>query len=218
MAAIPLIVEGPAKTVVDTEPAFHEAGGREGEVIFIRPLDRTQLYDPESQDSNTTYDLRVGPRYRHPREEKETPLFHDMAIRISPGASVIIETEEYVELPRKMFGLIIPKVTLLQRGLSNTSSKVDPGYPGHLQVTVFNLGNTTEELKRLDKFCALCIFQVSGGAKLYEKGEQRTLSQPKDKFLKRLANSYQRYGGSPVSTLAFITSIISLIAALLRIF
>ena len=114
MAVIPLIVEGPGKTVVDTEPAFSEAAGRDGGVIFIRNLDRTQLYDPESLDSNATYDLRVGPRYRHPREEKETPLFNDGIIRISPGASVIIETEEYVELSRKMFGIIIPKVTLLR--------------------------------------------------------------------------------------------------------
>jgi len=178
MAVIPLIAEGPAKTVVDTEAAFAEAHGREGGVIFIRPLDRTQLSDPESLDSNVTYDLRVGPKYRNPRETKETPLPEDSIIKIAPGASVIVETEENLELPRKMFGIIIPKVKLLQMGLSNTSSKVDPGYGGPLQVTVFNLGKKTSELKRLQKFCALCILQVGDGATLYEKGQQRNLSQP----------------------------------------
>lgn len=103
---------------------------------------------------------------RHDLRDKEEIIFH-------PGSAVIVETEESVRLPKTRFACVVPKVELLKKGLSNTMSKVDPGYNGHLLITIFNLGKKTETLRWHDTFCSLCFFQVDGDVNLYRKGEKR---------------------------------------------
>jgi dCTP deaminase len=161
MSVIPLVRE---HTIVQTEDAFNHAGGDNGNAMWIQNLDPLQLL---AKASNVSYDLRVGPEYKDHREVGRKNLPKGSEISLLPGAAVIIETEEKVRLPKSMFGYIVPKVSLLQRGLSNTISKVDPGYDGHLLVTVFNLGKEIVPLKRSDHFCALTLHQVLDGANLY---------------------------------------------------
>jgi hypothetical protein len=67
----------------------------------------------------------------------------------------------------------VPKVRLLQKGISNTSSKIDPGYDGLLLVTLFNLGKKPVTLKRGEKFCSLYVIEVGKGVIPYDKPEQK---------------------------------------------
>ena len=94
-----------------------------------------------------------------------------------PGKALIIQTEEFIHLPRNMYATIAPKVTLLENGLSTTFSKVDPGYNGHLLITLFNLGKRTVTIDRGDRFCAMTVFEVRPGARLYQKGAKQITSQ-----------------------------------------
>ncbi len=168
MAVIPLILDGETRTVVKNKEDFEKlCGGREGHTVLITDLDDTQFAD--SRDSNVTYDLRVGPKYRDHRGTHVYDLGEKGEILLRPGGAVIIQTEEQLCVPRTMFGQIVPKVTLLQKGISNTSSKVDPGYTGPLLITVFNLGKRSEPLRRKDRLCTLCFFKVGDGARLYNK-------------------------------------------------
>jgi hypothetical protein len=58
----------------------------------------------------------------------------------------------------------------LQEGIWNVPTKVDPGYPGPLHITVANLGKKTAKLKRGDAFCALVLFSVGKGVRPYKDG------------------------------------------------
>jgi dCTP deaminase len=82
---------------------------------------------------------------------------------------VIIQTEEQVQFPLALFGQILPRVTLLARGIANTPSKIDPGYNGHLLITTFNHGKRMEKLRRGERFCSLHLLTVEGGAKPFNK-------------------------------------------------
>lgn len=179
MSVIPLILEGTQRTVVETAEDFGNLGGYEGQALWIQNLDTTQL--SSQQDSNVTYDLRVGRLYRDHRDTSPTELRDREAIDVAPGVAMIIETEEHITVPRSLFGQIVPRVSLLQKGLSNTSSKVDPGYSGHLLVTVFNLGKQGVPLRRSEGFCSICFFQVRAGARLYAGGEKRIREMPAEK-------------------------------------
>jgi deoxycytidine triphosphate deaminase len=161
MSVIPLIRQD---TIVETEAAFNLAGGDNGHAMWIQNLDPLQL---NAAGSNVSYDLRVGAEYKDHREPGRKDLPAGSDIPLLPGAAVIIETEESVRLPRSMFGYIVPKVSLLQKGLSNTISKVDPGYNGRLLVTLFNLGKQIEKIERKQPFCSLTLHQVLEGATLY---------------------------------------------------
>ena len=122
MSVIPFVLNGDDKTVVESRREYEQAGGLEGDVIFIQNLDHGQILDTRS--SNATYDLRVGTEYKGHRDAGKTDLLDGENISLEPGAAVIIETMELVQFPKSRFGHIVPKVTLLQNGISNTSSKI----------------------------------------------------------------------------------------------
>lgn len=177
MSVIPLTTDGPNRTVVQKQDDFD----LEGDAVLIAGIDVSQLN--EERSSNVSYDLRIGKKCRDHRKDDPNEIPDDASVKLSPGSALIIQTEEYVHFPRSLFGIIAPKVKLLEKGLSTTFSKVDPGYNGHLLITLFNLGQTVRELKRGDPFCALTLFEVSAGARLYGKGPQqitaRNVKQPR---------------------------------------
>ncbi|MBW4579482.1 MAG: hypothetical protein KME42_07905 [Tildeniella nuda ZEHNDER 1965/U140] len=171
MSVIPFILADDGRTVVESRQDFDDAGGISGKVIYIQNLDRDQIVNTSS--SNASYDLRVGNEYRDHRDFNKTDLSDGNEICLQPGSAVIIETAEFVQFPKFRFGHIVPKVSLLQDGLSNTSSKVDPGYCGKLSITVFNLGKRTIALKKGQKFCTLYVLDVQGGVIPYNKEPKR---------------------------------------------
>ena len=147
--------------------------------MLVFNLDESQLVDTET--SNVSYDLRVGSEYKGHREAEKTELPDDGVLILRPGNAVLIQTEEVLFLPRSLFGYVVPKVTLLQKGISNTLSKVDPGYNGPLVVTLFNLGKKDLPLKRRERFCSIVIHTVAGGALLYNRPGKRisgTVQEP----------------------------------------
>lgn len=180
MSVIPLTVEGTYPTVVQNQEHFDI----EGRAVLITGLDIDQLN--RSTESNVTYDLRVGRQYRDHREREIREIPDRGVITLPPGSAFVIQTEEAVHLPRTMYGIIAPKVSLLQLGLSTTFSKVDPGYPGPLLITLFNLGQTTVTLHRAEPFCGITFLTVEPGARLYQKGAKQlpatAAKQPRQKL------------------------------------
>jgi dCTP deaminase len=174
MSIVPLKL---GESVVDSQDKFQASGGFEGNTLLVFNLDNPQMSD---KSSNVSYDLRVGSEYRGHRDAEKTELPDNGVIVVRPGNAVLIQSEEIVFLPRKLFGYVVPKVTLLQKGITNTLSKVDPGYNGPLIVTLFNLGKTDQELRRREPFCSLVLHTVAEGASLYNKGGKRITGNPRE--------------------------------------
>ncbi|RAM53198.1 MAG: hypothetical protein C6Y22_01870 [Hapalosiphonaceae cyanobacterium JJU2] len=181
MSVIPFILGTTNRTIVETRKEYEDAGGLDGDVIFIQNLDRDQMLDTKS--SNASYDLRVGDEYRDHRDSGKTDLLDNGKICLQPGSAIIIETAESVQFPKSRFGHIVPKVSLLQDGLSNTSSKIDPGYEGKLLITVFNLGKRTICLKKGQTFCTLYVLSIQGDIIPYKKGNQRIYGNSRRGFI-----------------------------------
>jgi dCTP deaminase len=214
MSVFPLISSGHDRNVVDSDQAFQDAGGLEGKTLLIKNLDQDQLSSPAaSEDSNTSYDLRVGQEYRDHRDIGKSELPKGQELKLLPGAAIVIETEESVQLPRSMFGHIVPKVSLLQKGISNTCSKVDPGYHGHLLVTIFNLGKKEVSFKRGERFCSLYILDVKPGARAYSKDGKRIPGTAKGHRLQKTLD-WLEANGAIVQT---INAIFSIVAVLISI-
>lgn len=167
MGIVPLIIEGEGKNVVDNLDEFKI----DGNAILILNRDENQLREPN--ETNISYDLRIGGRYRDYRDREPTTLRDGGEIILSPQSAVIIETEEDIQLPRTLFGYVQPKVSILQNGMSNISSKVDPGYRGHLLVPLFNLGSQTQKLKKGAKFCSLHLAKIDGNVRVRNKNPQQ---------------------------------------------
>lgn len=182
MSIVPLKL---GESVVDTQDAFQKASGFEGDAVLIFNLDQSQL---SGASSNVSYDLRVGSEYRGHHDAEKTELPDDGVLVLHPGNAVLIQSEEVVFLPRKRFGYVVPKVTLLQQGITNTLSKIDPGYNGPLIVTLFNLGKADLRLKRRDHFCSIVVHTVADGAILYNKPGKRITGNPREPWWPRAKN------------------------------
>lgn len=176
--------------------------------MIIRPLDREQLTAVGA--ANVSYDLRVGLHYRDHRDRNPSELPEQGEIKLSPGSAVIIESRETIRFPATRYGIIVPRVSLLQQGLSNTMSKVDPGYHGKLLITVFNLGRKPVIIKRDDRFCSLTIFSVGEGSRPYIGDPKHLRGDPGGSWGRRVRYWIDRNAG----ILAIISMILGAIATL----
>lgn len=215
MSIIPLIIEGKNRNVVESRIEFENAGGLDGKVILIQELDRDQLLSPTN--TNASYDLRVGCEYRDHRDVGKRDIPQDGIVELLPGTAVIIESEEVVHFPKSAFGHIVPKVSLLQKGISNTSSKVDPGYNGKLLITIFNLGKKTIQLRRGEHFCTLYILQVLEGVRPYDKPSKRIVGEAKKQTWQRLRDLVE-INSAFVMVVLIITTLILTIVQIVQFF
>lgn len=179
MSIVPLVN---GQSFVTSQEEFAIGDGVLGKRVLIGRFDHEQL---SGRGANVSYDLRVGPQYRDHRDENPKDLDRCGKIHLLPGAAVIIQTEEEVHFPASRFGYVVPKVGMLQKGLSNTMSKVDPGYHGPLLITLFNLGRQKVAVERFEPFCSLVVHEVLGGARAYDGGAKQIKGQPKS-FMMRL--------------------------------
>jgi dCTP deaminase len=186
---------------------------REKANILIQDGDSTQLTEI-SDECNSGYDLRVGRVFRDHRNEYGQELGDDDEIPLLPGHAVIIQTAEWVHFSDQVFGTIFPKVSLVQKGIANIPTKVDPGFKGHLLITVFNYGKRNETLRYKQRFCSIHIFNVLGDVRPYE-------SPPPSIGARRLGRWYQKFAdwidrhGTRISVIAAVVSAAAAIFAAL---
>ena len=212
MTVIVLTASSPDPSVVTSSEAFD----REGTAILIRNADLAQLND-NKDDCNTSYDLRVGQIFRDHRRRYGQELGQSDQIHLLPGNAVIIETEEWVEFPKWRCGQILPKVTLLQEGIANTPSKVDPGYRGNLLITTFNHGKRMVTLSRGQRFCLLHVFDVVGPVRLYDKPPKRIGGVPRSASWRQQFHDWIDANGATVDFIQTAAIVGSLVVAVLAL-
>lgn len=209
MGVIPFVLDGPQRSVVENKDDFD----RGGNVVCIESLDKAQLLS--SSEANACYDLSVGAEFRDHRDSGKRELLQQSdEITLHPGAAVIIETEEVVHFPKSIFGQIVPKVSLLQQGITNTSSKVDPGYEGHLLITLFNLGKKTIPLHRHQHICSLYLLQVLGDSRPYSKTGKRIHGEASRNSWQQLRDFLER-NTAPIMVILLIATVVLTIIQIL---
>lgn len=136
--------------------------------ILISPFDQRHL-------GPTSYDLHIGEQYVSLTGK---PTLKDVAagrtLRIEPGESVTLVSREYIGLPQNIAGMVFSKVSWLERGLSQISTYIHPGFYGHLMETLMNVSSKVVELDYGSAFCQLIFLEVAD-AKADERytGERR---------------------------------------------
>ena len=178
MVVVPFSTSPPYQSVVFAPDAF----SLDAPAVLIVNPDMGQLSN-SATDCNASYDLRVGDKFKDHRDATIQELKDGDEIELLPGNAVIIQTEEWVKFPRRLFGQILPRVSLLQLEIANTPSKVDPGYTGHLLITTFNHGKRTETLRRGHPFCSLHLLTVEDGVRPYNRESKQITGLPRSRTL-----------------------------------
>lgn len=125
--------------------------------ILISPFEARSL-------GPTSYDLHIGERYVSLTAKTAKPGLSDIGpgrkLVIEPGEAVTLVSKEYIGLPQNTAGMVFSKVSWLERGLSQISTYVHPGFYGPLRETLVNQSNKTVELDHGSAFCQIVFLDV----------------------------------------------------------
>ncbi len=109
------------------------------------------------------YDLRVGEQYlKMGRKIKDwNRLQENQELIIQPDEMIAIETEELIGMPqsKQYSGIIVAKVSVVEKGLSHISTSVDADYQGKLILTMSNESQRKITIKRKQKIATLIFFE-----------------------------------------------------------
>jgi len=123
--------------------------------ILISPFEARSL-------GPTSYDLHIGERYVSLTAEE--PGLRDIGpgrkLVVEPGEAITLVSKEYIGLPQNIAGMVFSKVSWLERGLSQISTYVHPGFYGPLRETLVNQSNMTVELDHGSGFCQIVFLDI----------------------------------------------------------
>lgn len=104
----------------------------------------------------------INPKYRF----KATLNCHDLRKSdnkyvINPGESIIVLTNEKINLNGKYACLIVPRISLSDVGIVVTTAYVDPFYYGLMRLHLSNLSDKAYELTALEAIAQCFFFELS---------------------------------------------------------
>jgi len=129
--------------------------GDELRSLFSEGFDSTCL-DPMG------YDLRLGKEVRCVTKGINEEMCDGEEIEVYPGESIIVKTEEVLNLPDNVYAIGSPKMKLLVQGLWAHGGKTDPGYNLSLNLGFQNVGSQPCKLKKGQKIFHLTFFKIHG--------------------------------------------------------
>ncbi|HUE18951.1 MAG TPA: hypothetical protein VMQ63_04190 [Stellaceae bacterium] len=126
------------------------------------------------------------------------------------GPAILIQDADVHQFSPAYGGCNVPRVSLLQQGIANTPSKVDPVYKGRLVITAFNHGKRTVTLRRGQPFCSLHVIDVEG-ARPYDKAGKRIEGPLRLKPLRRLIDRIEAHSLYTAIVVAVVSSVSTLL-------
>lgn len=134
-------------------------GGQEVTNILISPFQHRNL-------GPTSYELTIGNKYASLKGKITLKtLSEGEVLRIKPGESVTLVSREYIGLPVNISATVFGKVSWLEKGLSQISTYIHPGFYGHLIETITNMTDKTVELSFGSPFCQMVFMEVPDATK-----------------------------------------------------
>lgn len=108
-------------------------------------------------------DLTIG-EILDPGAKAGDPGSHGNSLQelvLCQGATAVIRTGEALLMPPDIGGIAFPPAHVSIKGLLMTNpGHVDPGYSGHLHLTVINMGKKSYPLKRGERIARVLLFKL----------------------------------------------------------
>lgn len=114
------------------------------------------------EHSKASYDLQLGEEVLVTPDREPKRLEKGQALNIDSGQFAVLTTEEVLEIPGNLLGLITIRFRYKSKGLVNISGfHVDPGFHGKLVFSVYNAGPTTVTLRRGERVFSIFLAEIS---------------------------------------------------------
>lgn len=194
-----------------------------GSPPLIEGFDLSWLNRPDPTVRGSSLDLTIGEIFKPGAKGDELggPKQPREKLPLKQGETAVIRTAEKLQLPNDVSGFGFPPSTDVSlAGLLTTNpGHIDPGYSGHLHLTVINMGSETFVLKKGDRVMRLLFFRLKTPVQPRAAGgpviTDELLSRLSEDFLdvtNRAAQAADRAvkaGQLWVPALALVTSVIA---------
>lgn len=219
-----LMVDRELKALVAPEPPSVPGQRR------VMPL--VSATDPEigkwdSKIQPASIDLTIGRILVPVEDDSEDRVHEEPSLSLEQGETAVVETREYLTLPRTVAAIGFPPATVSRDGLLMTNpGHIDPGYAGRLKFTLINLGKKPIELASGNPICTLLFFSIPTPEHAYDQLDNTEKpAHPSDQaLLRRLSKDFLNFNdrikktvSRKVKTAQFTTPIISGIVAIFLI-
>lgn len=126
--------------------------------IKITPL------DADNPLQGASYDLRIGDEVLLWSSQKVVDPSGEI-MYLCPGDIAVIKTLEYLEMPMNVCGMVHSLVGMVSLGLSQVATTVDPGFKGHLVITMTNYGRVKYPIIYRQPFCTIVFLETKSPAR-----------------------------------------------------
>ncbi|WP_454643636.1 dCTP deaminase [Bradyrhizobium liaoningense] len=150
----------------------------------------------DSKIQPASLDLTIG-RILLPTASEDDKVREEPSISLGQGETVVVETHEYLNMPRTAAAIGFPPATVSRNGLLMTNpGHIDPGFHGRLQFTVINLGRQPIELASGSPICTLLIFSIPTPDHSYDQLDNTEKPSPPSQIalLGRLSKDFLNFG------------------------
>jgi len=157
---------------------------------LIEGFDPSWLNRPDPIVRGSSLDLTIGQIFKPGARGNELGGSNQPRERLAlkQGETAVIRTAEKLQLPADISGFGFPPSTDVSlAGLLTTNpGHIDPGYSGHLHLTVINMGSETFVLRKGDRVMRLLFFKLK--AKMTPRRPAGTIIT--DELLSRLSDDF----------------------------
>jgi deoxycytidine triphosphate deaminase len=113
--------------------------------------DKSLIFTNASTIEDFTLELKLGEYWSERLVAGRTEMYkiEGNSVQIRPKSCVVIETEEEINIPNNLYGIILAKGDkILSKGVFCATSKIKPGHYGHLQILLFNSSDSKVEIEK----------------------------------------------------------------------
>ncbi|MGJ5206653.1 dCTP deaminase [Bradyrhizobium sp. HKCCYLR20261] len=164
---MPLIVDRNLRQLIAAAPAVHPKQGR---VAPLASATSIEVGKWNSKIQPASLDLTIG-RILLPIDDTSDEAVHaETSLSLDQGETAVVETHEYLSMPRTLAAIGFPPANVSRAGLLMTNpGHIDPGFSGRLKFTVINLGKKPIQLVSGHPICTLLFFAIDAPDFAYDQ-------------------------------------------------
>jgi deoxycytidine triphosphate deaminase len=197
-----------AARITGDEAQFLRAEKSSDSLVLVTPVERTKI-----DRSRATIDLTVGPTF-YPGGRSALEAVPEGGVVLGPRQSAVIVTEQEVQLPLNVFGLVTGKGKRIFDGLFISAGKIDPGYCGPMRIGIFN-GSDTKAILPIGMPLCECAF-VSMEYHL-ESANTKQFSPPARPSTPTVYMRLSRWGAGHQTLALWLTVLVGALAVLVAV-
>lgn len=156
---------------------------------------KRELEDIAKNFEGITCDLRIGKEAFISSEDKIINVEKEKGVKISPGSTGVIQVYEYLTMPGDYMAFLTIRFKHKRKGLVNISGfHVDPGFNGHLTLSVYNAGPSEVFFRYKEPVFTLFFFR------LHKSVDKKLVDKMKNHPMKHIPSESVEYlSGPPIN-------------------